>query len=184
MHRPMSYSIESGKLPDQDPTSNNLDSAEAPSHIACPFRYSGFLARFSLTVVTVTILHLVCLVGVTSLAQYDSRFEKEHWARRFPIIGMIQQWLSVSGPRGWYTLSLTEAQQVARAHKCEEADSGSETRRRRRMYRSYAVASGEAKSRAGITHKKTTRFAVLPSPDSISGDWYSASDAILQHHGP
>lgn len=43
------------------------------------------------SVVTVANLHLVCLVGVTSLPQYDSRFEKEHWAQRFPIIEMIQR---------------------------------------------------------------------------------------------
>lgn len=35
-----------------------------------------------------------------------------------------------------------------------------------------------------VVRTRTTRFEILASPDSITGDWRSASEAILQQRGP
>lgn len=79
----------------------------------------------------------------------------------------------MSGPRGWSTPSLAEAQQVARLMivkrriRAPRRDDGGE------CTGTAQLLPWETKSRAGSMRKKATRFAVLPSPDSISGDWYS-----------
>lgn len=79
------------------------------------------------------------------------------------------------------------------SYKCEQADSASDMRRRQSMHNSHAAASMgnhllELVSCLGmvraVMRTRTTGFEILASPDSITGDWLSASDAILQHRGP
>lgn len=93
MHRPMSYSVEPGNSPDQDPghgphqiilmvprRPHMLRAHPGALHLSPAFHLQLSLSQ------TCTL----GLFGVTRLFQHDSRLEKEHWAQRVPIIGMIQ----------------------------------------------------------------------------------------------